>query len=134
MVWLVVLLAVLFGFARGIVEGMRMIQSSDVMCLYGHEGVRRHRWFAYYHRLSVLVFAFFALGYGMFVRMPFDFELTALCIFILWETAELGYSVARYGKLIPEYENLIIWRAWDDWVRRLHTLRVLMILTLLYLR
>lgn len=123
MIYLILLLAVLFGFTRGVKEGMVMIQHQDGMAWVLLEGVRSHYWFKYYHAISALAFCFFALGYGMLLRLPFGSTLIALILFIIWEAYELGYSIARYSKLIPDQENLLLFRIWNGHVVGLHIVR-----------
>ncbi len=131
MIYLLFLFAVLFGFSRGMKEGIVMIKRHDIMASNIEEGARSHVWFWFYHRLSVFVFAVFALGFGILIRMPFDIITTLICLFIVWEMYEIGYSVTRYWKLIPETEDLMIVRLWDRNVGYIHFGRVIVIIALI---
>lgn len=138
MIYLIFVMAVLFGFTRGIKEGMVMIQPTDVMhksMLHGSNfGIRAHKWYVCYHRISILAFAFFALGCGMLLRMPLDIGFTFVVLLVIWETFELGYAVARCGFPLGDSENLIIFTVWDKWVPVIHNIRCSLIIILLIVR
>ncbi len=134
MTYIILLLAVLFGFTRGVKEGMVMIQTCDWNSrgkYYANpedaNGVRSHQWFKYYHHISVLAFCFFALGYGMLLRMPFDWALISLILFILWETTEIGYSIARFSRVLPDSEDILFIRLRFHHVLLMHIFRFFVI-------
>lgn len=88
------LIAAVFGFLRGIKEGMVMKPG----------GVREHPWFRWYHALSGLVFLSFAwLAIQWSKKRPGWINAAGLAL-IAWEATEIGYLIAR-----PElgaYEHL----------------------------
>lgn len=96
------LAAVLAGFARGIHEGMIMVMPFDRLSIANTPGVRNHRWFEHYHIVSVarslavaVVGALLCAWWRSLIILPLVGSL-----FLLWESTEIGYAVARDGKMI----------------------------------
>ena len=94
----ILLTAVLISCVRGIKEGMVMHKPN----------VREHRWYKYYHRISMLMILaaglfFIALCYHW---KQLDFYTALGTVLISWELFELAYSYTRYGLLLPETENV----------------------------
>lgn len=119
-----VIIAVCLGVFRGIKEGMVMFKPN----------IRDHRWFKYYHRLSLLV----PLTAGLFfIALSQYYHIldgwTATGMFLLsWEAFELFYSKTYHGIWIPDAENVMGagWYLKDEYVTVLHITRLLFGITL----
>ena len=114
---------VIFQAIRGVCEGMTM-HMADL------GGVRRHRWFRYYHRLRVVELLSLTLAVWGAARVDLALSMFPLALaigLIGWEVFELGYAKARYRRYFPENEHLF-GAEWDiggeAGVLLLHILRV----------
>lgn len=118
MTWLLILTAVLFSSLRGIREGMTMIQSIDQLSYlstlgktefksYPDTGVRTHKWFRWYHLISVIeLVAAMAVGAELYAQFPNI--VTCGGLFILsWEIVEIWYAYARFHVFITGHENFL---------------------------
>lgn len=96
-------LAIITGFARGIHEGMVMVMPFDVLSVSADTpGVRKHRWFNQYHVVS-LCRSITAVGLGALLCAWWQSLLLLPLVgtlFLLWEATEIGYSLARSGKMM----------------------------------
>jgi len=127
--WNIVIVALVAGWLRGTKEGMVMEKTAS----YLREGVRHHRWFRWYHAISVGVIVSFVVLTALFCWFIFDlaFEkvrlagygdimfylgatplvdivqavlwLLLLSLFLIWEAYETAYPYARWGVLINTY-------------------------------
>jgi len=94
----VVFSAILISVCRGIKEGMVMEKN----------GVRKHRWYSLYHRISILV----PLAAGLFfIALSQYWRLLNIWIviglFLLsWQMFEFLYTTTRFRKLVPDTENV----------------------------
>ncbi len=112
-------LALLFGLAWGIVQGMVMVQPGDARAVkrrideYRPEGVRNHQWFGLYHWACVVMMLL-----GLATAMAWDIGRPGIlwslgCIFLGWEASELGYGWTRWAKWLPVRERLTALDAWS---------------------
>lgn len=92
------LYAILFGFSRGLKEGMVMYQP----------GVREHMAFWSYHGLTVAMFAAFAyLVVNLDRARAWKRYLTlAGLLIIIWECFELGYGIGRVDVAFLAQEHI----------------------------
>lgn len=125
-----VILTVCFGLAWGYYQGMIMTQYTDKMNtgqigIGSAMGIRSHKLFCYYHKLSFLVFGIYTL---MLISLIFikPFILIILGSGLLaWQLAENGYNYSRYQKCFANYENLLGVKPIRGYkVYILHTLRI----------
>ena len=106
---MLILFSILFGISRGIKEGMVMIRCDDPMSnsiLLFETGVRFHKWFKYYHFLSVLPFIFYTILIYLFINDLPSVVLMAGLFCLGWECFELGYNYSRYKTLVIAHENM----------------------------
>lgn len=105
------ILASCFGFAWGFYQGMIMTQCTDKTNtgqtnMFNAAGVRSHKLFSYYHRISISVFILYTLALiGLTFIKPSFLSFLGSTI-LAWQLAETGYNYSRYEKLFTKYENL----------------------------
>ena len=96
---ILILLAILFGSLRGIREGLVMIQRTDFMSdgfdSLNECGIRSHKWFKYYHALSVLVFGMFTVLLYMIIKNPPTIYFALGLLVIIWQCTEAGYNSCK---------------------------------------
>lgn len=115
---MIITTTILFGLARGMYEGMIM---------YG-PGVREHEAFWLYHVLGVaMLVAFARVLYLLYDRRVRWWYLLGL-VFILWESTEIGYAIARKDIPFLSHEHIafldiisVTVAGWQVWV--LHAAR-----------
>jgi len=135
---MIIILTILFGILRGFKEGMVMIKPYDEMYAIKHleSGVRCHKWFKYYHLISVfMLFAFAVLCFILSKDLPSIMYLIGLLL-LLWMATEISYGYARWQRIITNYEHInfmdifsIKLRGWEVYL--LHILRIVVAITLL---
>jgi len=109
---ILIIISALFGIAWGFYQGMIMSQYTDKMNtgqisnLYAM-GVRLHKLFGYYHRLSISLFVFYTVILSIvIIALPPILLMLGLAI-LAWQLAENGYNYSRYRKLFTNYENIL---------------------------
>lgn len=107
---MILIISALLFFVWGICQGMVMVNFTDKNCdidLIDHEwGIRCHKWFKKYHLLDALVIVLaLYLGY-IFPHSNLNCFFVMVLLVMGWELKEIGYSIARYLKIIPTQENV----------------------------
>lgn len=115
-----ILTTIALGLSSGTTEGMVMIPA----------GVRTHPYFSAYHAIDIAAYGLCAaLAVMVWTSWPGWVASAGLAI-LLWETREIGYSVARWGKAVTEHEHItfadiISYNLEGRAVRSLHGARLL---------
>lgn len=96
---------------RGVCEGMIMTRYTDPMASVTAaddlDGVRCHRWFGWYHLLTVMRDgALLGVAAAVWKWGPGPAEVLGALV-MGWELFELGYSWTRYRRWIGGHENFL---------------------------
>ena len=102
----------MFGITWGFYQGMIMSQYTDKMNtgqtnnLYAM-GIRSHKLFGYYHRLSIGLFVLYAIILSVIVITLPPILLMLGSAILAWQLAENGYNYSRYEKPFVNHENIL---------------------------
>jgi hypothetical protein len=138
------ILLIVYLALRGFLEGMIMTKHTDPMAgTVKEEGVRSHRWFKWYHRISQWCDIYAAIIGAVTVCIVmkinvFDFFLALLKghnlnwwyisggFVIGWGLLEMLYNYDRCGKFFQCHENFLgVWQIKGDMVYYIHSARLL---------
>jgi len=103
------MLILAFFVAKGLVEGMVMIQPQDSMADMGSSthGVRSHRWFEFYHMFSLARdVALILVVAALFRHHPNPVVLLGT-LTLGWQATESAYNFSRYHCPFTDHENLL---------------------------
>ncbi len=130
--------SLLFGFLRGIKEGMVMLQDKDIMHTGIYPAVRGHAWFDFYHAISVIVFILFGLAIYQYIKKKPNILYLLGTLLLVWQLTEMGENFSRYATPIILHEHLnladiIKININGYWVYLLHIVRTILGTTIIYL-
>jgi len=141
-----IIVCLIAAYFHGIHEGMIMTQDCDLMHNFAYPGVRGHDWIDLYHVLSPgRDMLFILLGFSLAATMLFVgfigiARVLPGIVFGCWELAEIGYAMARGGRVIfrsrgTPYEHVYFLffdrKVTGRWVYIVHALRIVAGITLL---
>lgn len=115
---------------RGFLEGIIMIRYTDPMCDPNTpddmDGVRCHRWFKWYHPISLGCDIFAGILGALAVWRGIEWIAAAGAVIAGWELLEVSYNLARYGKPFQSHENFLgVWQIKGGMVYYIHSARLL---------
>ena len=104
--WFILIVGLLFGFSRGIKEGMVMVLSDDALWIGPRQYLKGHAWFEWYHVLSIVPFILFGVLAVLIYKYRHGVLYLIGLLLLIWQFTEMGESFARNLKLITPYENI----------------------------
>jgi hypothetical protein len=115
---ILLIVTIITGLAWGVSEGITMVQFPDRNYRSGWidkwtAGARSHKWFGWYHAIDSAAF----LGAGVIGWIlhggTFTMYFLAGVFLIGWQMKETGYSLSRWGALLPQIENLNVFDVFE---------------------